>query len=61
MKRQMRHPGYMASMILAAMLLLVAASHGSVRAAPAVRQPLIMVHYMPRFEAKPFSQRWGWH
>jgi hypothetical protein len=51
----------MASMIIGAMLLLVGVSQGGVRAAAAVKQPLILVHYMPWFEAKPFSRRWGWH
>jgi len=23
--------------------------------------PLILAHYMPWYEAKPFSQKWGWH
>ncbi len=57
----MRHLRYMASMILGAMLLLGGASQGGARAAAAVKRPLIVVHYMPWFEAKPTSQRWGWH
>lgn len=24
-------------------------------------QPLVLVHYMPWYEAKPLSQQWGWH
>lgn len=24
-------------------------------------RPLVMVHYMPWFEAKPASKQWGWH
>jgi len=24
-------------------------------------RPLVMVHYMPWYESKPFSGQWGWH
>lgn len=33
---------------------------GGNRVDPA-RRPLILVHYMPWFEAKPRSSQWGWH
>ena len=28
---------------------------------PAAARPLILVHYMPWYEAKPVSGAWGWH
>ena len=30
-------------------------------AAPASTKRLLLAHYMPWFQAKPFSQTWGWH
>ena len=27
----------------------------------AIVKPLVMAHYMPWFQSKPFSEQWGWH
>jgi hypothetical protein len=40
--------------------LLVAGSNVA-RAADTPRRPLILVHYMPWFEARPTAPAWGWH
>jgi hypothetical protein len=58
---QMRHLNYLASVITGAILLLAGVSQGGARAAAAAKQPLILAHYMPWFEAKPAGRRWGWH
>jgi hypothetical protein len=41
------------------MLLTTFASADEAAAKP--ESPLVLAHYMPWFEAKPFSQTWGWH
>lgn len=61
MKRQVRHLNYLASMITGAVLLLAGVSQCVARGAAAAKQPLIVAHYMPWFEAKPAARRWGWH
>lgn len=44
--------------IIASLLLLLPAAPDYVSPA---KRPLILVHYMPWFEAKPVSDHWGWH
>jgi hypothetical protein len=48
-------------MVIAAILSLVGASGVGAWAAAAEKRPLLVVHYMPWFEARPTSHRWGWH
>ncbi len=40
--------------------VLMAALLAPLAAAPAPK-PLLMTHYMPWFQAKPYSASWGWH
>ena len=47
--------------ILSALCGQAAHAAGEEAPAPAKARPLILVHYMPWYEAKPFSDTWGWH
>ncbi len=40
---------------------LLFGSGANCRAEEAASRPLILVHYMPWFEARPVSPHWGWH
>jgi hypothetical protein len=46
---------------LIAAMCLVACSPSPAASAAKRKRPLILVHYMPWFTAKPASPTWGWH
>lgn len=46
-------------LLLLLSLSVLPASAGSARPKPV--KPLIMAHYLPWFQAKPFRAQWGWH
>ena len=46
---------------VAILCAFIVAWANSARAADPSSRPLVLVHYMPWFEAKPVSQAWGWH
>jgi len=47
---------------LLSLLLLLSYSVGLICQAQSTKtRPLLMVHYLPWYEAPPTSQRWGWH
>src|SRR5438270_361527 len=54
--------GYpVAALAIAVIGLLIAASAGQPAPAAPAKPPLILAHYLPWFEARPDSARWGWH
>ncbi len=46
---------------MSALLGLLLAPPAAVAAPTPAPKPLLMTHYMPWFQAKPYSQAWGWH
>jgi len=51
----------MSARTLLALVIGIAALSTPARAAFTPKRPLVVVHYMPWFEAKPASGNWGWH
>ncbi len=47
--------------LLLAGVLLLLGTLGGAHAAPRAPRRLLMAHYMPWFQARPFSPQWGWH
>jgi hypothetical protein len=47
------------TVLVAVLLAFTAMGYGA--PADPVKRPLIVVHYMPWFEAKPAYRQWGWH
>ena len=53
-----------ASFCFLTLALAALVPHGSAHAHepdPTAKSQLLLAHYMPWYEAKPFSKQWGWH
>src|SRR4051812_48717754 len=59
--RPLRAGDLVAVIAIAVMAVLVAAASEHKAPAAATKLPVIVVHTMPWFEARPESARWGWH